>query len=126
MRVTAHQKLIGLQVPGAYLYAARASILLQALFLLWSHLQVVVEHNSLAVEHEVAELGVAVQNIEQFINGVYEAYAELLECLVPFTVPVGMRDNDNVELPGHNTSLVICKTCPLVNVFDRELDAKTF
>ncbi len=81
-------------------------MLLQALFLFWSHFQVVIEYDGLPVEHEVAEPGIAVQNIEQFIDSMHQAQTELLKCLIPLTVPVCVGNNDDIELLGHDTSLV--------------------
>ena len=74
--------------------------------MLWSHLQIIIEHDCLAVKHEVSKRRIVVENIKQPINCVYQTNAKLLKCLIPLAVPMCMRYKDYVELLGHNTSLL--------------------
>ena len=55
--------------------------------------EVVLEHDGLSVECEVAEFPVAPEQIEKIVDHFHEHRAELLEALVPFPVPVGVGDD---------------------------------
>src|SRR5437667_11713462 len=95
-RFTTDKKLVGLQIPGSHLNTSRARIAFQTFFLLGLYLQIIVENNSLTVKHEIAEILILIENIEQFINSFDEANAKLLKRLVPFAIPVGVRNDNNV------------------------------
>jgi hypothetical protein len=73
-------------------------------FALRSDRQIVLEDDRLPVQHEAAKAGIAVQAVEQFVRQPDEANTELLERLVPFTVPVRMRDESERAL-SHRAGL---------------------
>ncbi len=64
-----------------------------------AHLEIVLEHDRLAVEHE-AEAGIGVDEVEHRVDRVDEPAAELLERPVPLAVPVEVRDEQDVA--GHD------------------------
>ncbi len=64
-------------------------------------LEVVVERHGLAVEDEVAVVGVAVEEVEEGVHHADEAGAEGLEGEVPLAVPVGVGDDDEGAVGWH-------------------------
>ena len=101
-RLSADKKLVGLNKPRAHIDAPGARILFKPFFLLRLHFQVIIEHNCLTVEHEIREIAIAVQDIEQLIDRMDKPCAKLLEGQIPFTIPVCMWNKNNVELLGHD------------------------
>ena len=68
---------------------------------LWPHLEIVVDHGHLPVEHEVGVTGVTLEKREQRVDQLNEGEAEFLVGLVTFPVPVRMR-NDGNAARGHD------------------------
>ena len=56
-------------------------------------LEVVVDHRHLPVQHEVGVAGVGLEQGEQGVEHVDQIQAKVLVGLVPFAVPVGVRDD---------------------------------
>ena len=75
-------------------------------FLLRLYLQVIIEHNSLAVQHKIAEIAIAIQDIQQLIDSTHKTYTKLLKGLIPFAIPVCMWNKNNVKLLGHSAPCI--------------------
>ncbi len=94
-----HEELVGQRVPGAHRQAPGGGQGPQAVFGLGAYGQVVVDRGHLAVELEVGEGGVCLQQVEQAVDEIDELEPEALERLVPLTVPVGVGDDG--DSAGH-------------------------
>ncbi len=89
-RLRADQELVGQDVPGADGQAPLPDVAADVLLPLRPHLQVVLQHDGLPVEHEVAVVGIGIQQRQKLIHHFDQAKAELLEGQVPLAVPMGM------------------------------------
>ena len=96
-RLAADQKLVRHHVPRADQDAAVLDRLPQPRLLLGPDLEVVLEHDRLAVEMEVLVAGIGVEQIEQPIDERHEPEPELLVGQVPLAVPVRVRDDVDVQ-----------------------------
>ena len=67
----------------------------------WPNLEVVVDHRHLPVEHEVGVTGVMLEKRDQRVDQLNERQPEYLVGLVPFPVPVRVR-NDGSAAGGHD------------------------
>ena len=74
---------------------------------LGAHLEVVVDDGHLAVEHEVRVAGVALEQGDQCVDQLDEGEAEVLVGLVPFPIPVRVR-NDGNPAGGHDRQTMTC------------------
>jgi len=92
-RLAADEEFVGQHVPRAHAQPALADELCQRLPRVRPDLQVVVEHDGLAVEVEVGEARVTLQQREQPVHEANEPHPEVLERLIPLPVPVGVRDD---------------------------------
>src|SRR5206468_12078041 len=73
---------------------------LQPIHLSGTDLEVVLEHDRLAVEMVVGESRIAVEQLQQVVDQVDEPETELLAGEIPLAIPVGMRNDVNVhQLP---------------------------
>ena len=68
---------------------------------LGTHLEVVVDHRHLPVEHEVGVAGVALEQRDQRVDQLHQGQTKVLVGLVPFPVPVRVR-NDGNPAGGHD------------------------
>jgi hypothetical protein len=59
---------------------------------LGADLQVIVENDRLPIQHEILEIRIRLQQGQQVIHQVHQLQAELLESLIPFAVPMGVRN----------------------------------
>ncbi len=100
------EEFIGLEIPGANRDAPGSGIALQALFLLRVYFEEIVQDDRLPVQHKVGKIWIVVKDIEQGIDDMHQSHAKLLEGLVPFTIPMRMWNQDDVELLGHIPSLL--------------------
>ena len=89
----ADEELVGHHVPRADQDAAVLDRLAQPRFLLRPDLEVVLEHDGLAVEMEMLVVGIGVEQIEQPIDERDEPEPELLVRQIPFAIPVRVRDD---------------------------------
>ena len=81
----------------------------QAPFGLGAHLEVVVDHGHLAVQHEVRVRVVGLDQGQQGVDQVDQVEAKLLVGLVPLPVPVGVGDNGN-SAGGHARQTMAWRT----------------
>ncbi len=96
-RFAAHQELVGHHVPGADQDAAVLDRLAQPRFLFRPDLEVVLEHDGLAVEMEMLVVGIGIEQIEQPIDERDEPEPELLVRQIPLAIPVGVGDDVDVQ-----------------------------
>ena len=73
----------------------------QPLLVLGTHFEVVVDDRHLPVEHEVGVAGVALEQRDQRVDQLHQGEAKVLVGLVPFPVPVRVR-NDGNPAGGHD------------------------
>ena len=98
-RFTGGNQLIGQNVPGTDLQAARADQLPDPICLLRSDPEVVFQQNGLAVQHK-GELGLRAEAVEKVVDGRNQPAQKDRLWEVPFPVPVGMWDQME-GVPGH-------------------------
>ncbi len=84
------QEHIRQDVPWTDQDAAALHMPAQRFILLRTHEQVIIQDNGLTIQHKVFELGIVIQDLQQVVHQVNELQAELLECEIPFTIPVGV------------------------------------
>ena len=96
-RLAADEKLVGHHVPRADQNAAGFDRLAQPRLLFRPDLEVVLDHDGLAVEMEILVVGISVEQIEQPIDERHEPEPELLVRQIPFAVPVGVRNDVDVQ-----------------------------
>ena len=92
-RLAADEKLVGHVVPRADQDAAVGDQRAQPRLVLRPQLEIVLEHDGLAVEMEVLEVGLRLHQIEQPIDEPDETETELLVGEIPLAVPVRVRDD---------------------------------
>jgi len=92
-RFRRNQEFIGKDIPGTDQDAFFLDILLQARQVCHADLQIILEDDRLPVQHKMQILRVLVQDGQEFVHEVNQLQAELLEGLIPFAVPVGVRNN---------------------------------
>ena len=95
------EELVHEDVPRAHAQPAGGRQRPQPLLGLGTHLEVVVDDRHLPVEHEVGVAGVLLEEGEQVVDQLDEGEAEVLIGLVPFPVPVRVRNDDNPS-GGHD------------------------
>ena len=91
--LAARDQRVGLDVPGTDGDPACMTGSFQPFALIRADGEVVLDHDGLPVELETV-LRVGIDEFEDSIDGVDQARAKRLERLVPFAVPVRMRDED--------------------------------
>ena len=96
-RFAADEKLVRHHVPRPDQDAARRDRRAKARFLLWPDLEVVLEHDRLAVEVEVFVSRLVVEQIEQAIDERDQAKPELFAREIPLAIPMRVRDDVDVE-----------------------------
>ena len=89
-RLAADEKFVRHHVPGADQDPAVFNCLAQPRLLLGTDLEIVLEHDRLAVEVEILVARIGIQQVEQPIDERHEPEPELLVRQVPLAVPVGM------------------------------------
>ncbi len=87
-------KRVGLHVPGSGREPTRCSPATSSSRRSRPHLEVVLEHDGLTVEHE-AETGIGGEQVEHRVDRVDEPAAEDLERAVPLPIPVEVGDEQN-------------------------------
>ena len=106
-RLTRGEELVHEDVPGPHADAARGRQRPQPSLGLGANLEIVVHHRHLPVQHEVRIAGVPLEQGEQGVDQLHEAEAEVLVGLVPFPVPVCVR-NDGNPAGGHDRQTMTC------------------
>ena len=98
--LAADQELIGQGVPGADLDLPAADRTLESRSRLGSDLQVIIDDDRLAV-HQETKVRIRFRQGEQLIPERHELRAKRLEWLVPFAVPMRVRDDVDGARAGH-------------------------
>ena len=93
------EDVVGLDVPGADGEPPRSYESSQLPSPLAPELEVVLEGDGLAVEHEMREAGVDFERIDDPVDRLDQLPPEVLEGEVPFAVPVRVRDDPILESP---------------------------
>ncbi|MNK57067.1 hypothetical protein D3C87_761170 [compost metagenome] len=93
-RFTAHQELVGQDVPGADSQAPLADEPFEDFAALGLDRQVIGEHDGLAIEEEVRN-PILFQELDDAVDGFDQLQAELLIRTVPLPIPMGMGDDDD-------------------------------
>jgi hypothetical protein len=96
-RLAAHEEFIRHVVPRPDEDAAFLDQFPQPRLLVRAQLQVVFEHDRLAVEMEVLVVRLALHEVEQAIDEPDEAEAELLVTEVPLAIPMGVGNNVDIH-----------------------------
>ncbi len=99
--LTGGQELVHQDVPGAHAEPPRRSQGTQPPLGLRTDLEVVVDHGHLPVEHEVGVARIVLEERDQRVDQLDERQTEVLVGLVPFPVPVRVRNDDN-PTGGHD------------------------
>ena len=97
-RLAADEDLVRQHVPRACLQPAGGEKRAQAALVVGTDVRIVLEHHRLAVERERAERLVRFERVEDAVDDGAEAEAEDLERDVPLPVPVGVRNDEEVEV----------------------------
>ena len=95
-RLAADEELVGQDVPGADLDAPRLDEAAEVRLALGPDLEVILEDDGLAVEHEEPVVRIGVHQRDQPVDEPDQLPAELLERPVPLAVPVSVRDDVNL------------------------------
>jgi hypothetical protein len=116
-RLAARERFIGDDVPGPGGQAAFAHVALDQRATVGAHLEVVLDQDGVAVEHEVAVLRIASEDVEEQIEEADEARAVALVGEVPLAIPVRVGDEDDAPALGNChqqvcSSLVILSSRP--------------
>src|ERR1700733_13884910 len=93
-RLAAHEQLVGEHVAWADLESAAREQRAQPSLVLGSHLDVVLEHDRLAVERERGEGRILLEHLEDLVDHGAESELELLEREVPLAVPVRVGNDE--------------------------------
>ncbi len=88
------QELVGQHVPGPDLEPPGPDMGDDCVTAIGADLQVVLQDDRLAVQHEAAEVGVGLEQPEHLVDQLDQRDPELLERDVPGPIPVGVRDHD--------------------------------
>ncbi len=99
-RLAAHEDLVGKDVRGAGLQPAGLEQSAQPPLVLRPDVDVVLEHDRLAVEGERRERRVPLERLEDIVDRRAEPQPEDLERQVPLAVPVRVRDDEEAEVGG--------------------------
>ena len=102
------EELVHEDVPGAHAHPARGRQRTETPLGFGPYLEVVVDHGHLAVEHEVRIAGVALEERDQGVDQFHQGQAKVLVGLVPFAVPVRVR-NDVNPTSGHDRQTMTCR-----------------
>ncbi len=106
-RLAGGEELVHQDVPGTHAQPAGGGQRAEPALGLGADLEVVVHHRHLPVQHEVGIAGVALEQREQRVDQVHEGETEVLIGLVPFPVPVRVR-NDGNPAGGHDRQTMTC------------------
>ena len=101
------EELVHQDVPGPHADPAGGRQRAEPPLGLGADLEVVVHHGHLPVQHEVGVAGVALEQGEQGVDQLHEGQAEVLVGLVPFPVPMRVR-NDGNPASGHDRQTMTC------------------
>ncbi len=107
-RLTGGEELVHQDVPGTHAHPSGRGQSPQATLVLGSHLEVVVHHGHLAVEHEVRVTRIVLEERDQGVDQFHQGQAKVLVGLVPFPVPVCVR-NDGYPTSGHDRQTMTCR-----------------
>jgi hypothetical protein len=66
-----------------------------------TNLEIIFQHDRLAVEVEVAKLRIASQQLQQLVDQLDQPEAKLLKGQIPFAVPVRVRDDVKIKWLVH-------------------------
>src|SRR5579884_464595 len=94
MGLTADQKLVRKDVPGAALDAALTNALHQSFPTLGTNLEIVTQHYGLAVKQEGAELRITVERIQERVDKIDQSNTEVLICCPPLAIPMGVMHQE--------------------------------
>ena len=103
-RLPADQELVRQRVPGTDLDLTSTNRVVEPILCLGSDRAVIVDHDRLTV-HQETKLRVCLRQGEQLIPELHELCPEGLKCRIPFTVPVGVRDD--IDRPFNSRHEVI-------------------
>ena len=106
-RLTRGEEFVHQDVPGPHAHPAGGGQRPQPPLGLRADLEVVVDDGHLPVQHEVGVAGVALEEGEQRVDQLHQGEAEVLVGLVPFPVPVRVR-NDGNPTGGHDRQTMTC------------------
>ena len=87
-RLGRNQEFVGQDVPWTNQDALFLDVLLQARQVSHTHLQIVLEHDRLPIQHEMLVIRVLIQDDKEIIHQMDELQAELLKGLIPFAIPM--------------------------------------
>ena len=100
--LAAGQQRVGLDVPRAGGEPSRAQSGDELVVTVRSHLEVVLEHDRLTVEHET-KAGIGREQIEHGVDRVHEPSAEHLERPVPLPIPMEVGDEEDLVRQAETT-----------------------
>jgi hypothetical protein len=96
-RLAADEKFVGHDVPRPDQDAAGGDRVAKPRLLLGANLEVILEHDRLSVEMEILVIRILVEQVEQAIDEGDQPHPELLEREVPLAIPMGVRDDVNLQ-----------------------------
>ena len=102
------EELVHQDVPGPHADPAGCGERPKPPLGLRADLEVVVHHGHLPVQHEVGIAGVALEQGEEGVDQLHQGEAEILVRLVPFPVPMCVR-NDGNPASGHDRQTMTCR-----------------
>ena len=106
-RLARGEELVHQYVPGPHAEPAGGRQCPQPSLRLRADLEVIVHYGHLPVQHEVGIAGVALEEREQGVDELHQGEAEVLVGLVPFAIPVRVR-NDGNPAGGHDRQTMTC------------------
>ena len=110
MGLAVRDERVGLHIPRPDRHSALLHCASEIGAPLRAHVEVVLDHDRLPVEHET-KAGVVAQQVEHTIDGVDEPAPETLECAIPLAIPVRVRHEHAPQvLPLHAASLALPTT----------------
>ena len=104
-RLARDEELVHEDVPGSTREPPGGGQPAQALLVLGSHLEIVVDHRHLAVEEEAGVGRVGLHRREQMVDELDQPQAEGLERRVPLPVPVSVRHDVDSSALGHTAQV---------------------
>ncbi|MNS42460.1 hypothetical protein D3C72_748380 [compost metagenome] len=93
IRFTARKECILQNIPRSNDQTPRRNVLLQAIQVLWTNLQIVLQNNRLTIQIKAFEFTISIQLIQQCIHQLNEPDMVLLIGQIPFPVPMGVGDD---------------------------------
>ncbi len=96
-RLARHQPFVWQHMPGSDREPSGAHQFLDSRARMRAHFEVVVDGDGLPIEHEMAERGIALEQIEHFIDQRDEAHTELFVRAIPLAIPMRVRNDDDAK-----------------------------